>query len=126
MTESRLPGFHERSLDQRAATIAERLSNPSLKQLLGGQSLSLEIAEKLSENVVGVFGLPFSIATNFTVNGEDVLVPMSVEEPSVVAAASFGAKLVRAGGGFTSSADEPLMIGQVELRDVPDLVAAEA
>jgi hydroxymethylglutaryl-CoA reductase len=125
MSESRLPGFHEKSLSERAKTIAERVPE-SMREILANQSLPLEVAEKLSENVVGVFGLPLSVATNFIINGEEILVPMSVEEPSVVAAASFGAKLARAGGGFTASADEALMIGQIELRNIPDIVAAES
>ena len=72
------------------------------------------------ENAVGVFGLPLGIAANFLVNGKDVLVPMVTEEPSVVAAASNAARLVRAGGGFTADADPSLMIGQIQLIDVPD------
>jgi hydroxymethylglutaryl-CoA reductase len=124
--ESRLPNFHEKTLLERAKLIAERIQDPELRQLLGGQSLSVEIAEKLSENVIGVLGFPLSIATNFIVNGEEILVPMSVEEPSVVAAASFGAKLARAGGGFFASTDDALMVGQIELRDIPNIVAAEA
>jgi hydroxymethylglutaryl-CoA reductase len=76
------------------------------------------------ENVIGVFALPLGIASNFRVNGRDVLVPMAIEEPSVVAGASFMAKLARAGGGFIASSDPPEMIGQIQLLDVPDLPAA--
>ena len=66
------------------------------------------------ENVVGVYGLPLGIAQNFIVNGREVLVPMVIEEPSVVAGASFMARLARAGGGFFASADQPEMIGQMK------------
>src|SRR5262245_63984103 len=67
------------------------------------------------ENVVGTFNLPLGVATNFQINGRDVLIPMVVEEPSIVAGASYAAKLVRAGGGFQANSTAPLMIGQVQL-----------
>ena len=76
------------------------------------------------ENVVGVHALPLGIALNFRVNGRDVLVPMVIEEPSVVAGASFMAKLARAGGGFQAQTTAPEMIGQMQVLDVPDLPAA--
>jgi hydroxymethylglutaryl-CoA reductase len=73
------------------------------------------------ENVVGIYPLPLGIALNFVVNGRDVLVPMVVEEPSVVAGASFMAKLARSGGGFKAETTEPEMIGQIQVLDVPEL-----
>ena len=76
------------------------------------------------ENAVGIFGLPLGIGLNFVVNGRDVLVPMAIEEPSVVAGASFMAKLARAGGGFTASMSAPEMIGQMQVLDVTDLMTA--
>ena len=76
------------------------------------------------ENAVGTFGFPLGIATNFLVNGRDVLVPMAIEEPSVVAGASFAAKLAREGGGFTCSSSEPLMISQIQILDLADPHAA--
>ena len=103
------------SADQAAATDA-------LLRSLGG--LSLEQADKMVENVVGAYALPLGIATNFVVNGRDVLVPMVIEEPSVVAGASFAARLARAGGGFHAEATEPLMIGQMQVLDVTDLAQA--
>ena len=78
------------------------------------------------ENAIGVFGLPLGIARNFLVNGKDVLVPMVIEEPSVIAGASFMAKLARAGGGFTAQADAPEMIGQLQLLDVKDFDSCQA
>ncbi|HEU5013649.1 MAG TPA: hydroxymethylglutaryl-CoA reductase, degradative, partial [Roseiflexaceae bacterium] len=78
------------------------------------------------ENVVGTFNLPLGVATNFLINSKDYLIPMVVEEPSIVAGASFAAKLVREGGGFQTSSTEPLMIGQVQLVNVPDHEAARA
>ncbi|MFQ5578107.1 MAG: hydroxymethylglutaryl-CoA reductase, degradative, partial [Anaerolineae bacterium] len=87
-------------------------------------ALSPEQANAMIENVVGLYNLPLGIATNFRLNGEDALVPMAVEEPSVVAGVSYAAKLARAGGGFITRSSEPLMIGQVQVLDVPDLEAA--
>jgi hydroxymethylglutaryl-CoA reductase len=77
-------------------------------------------ADKIIENVVGTFALPFALALNVKVNGTDFIVPMVVEEPSVVAAASNAARMIREGGGFTAEADDPVMIAQVQLDDVPD------
>src|SRR5262249_37710702 len=77
------------------------------------------------ENVVGVYGLPLGIGLNFQLNGKDFLVPMCVEEPSVVAAASNAAKMIRAGGGFLAEADDPIMISQVQLTNVRDTVHAK-
>ena len=126
-TSSRLPGFYQLSVAQRLDRVADAvaLSEEDRTTLRQG-GLSLALADSLVENVVGLHSLPLAVAPNFTINGRDVLVPMVVEEPSVVAAASHAARLVRDGGGFTASHDEPLMIGQVQLLDVPDLDAAEA
>jgi len=93
-------------------------------QALSRGGLSIELANRLIENVVGVHGLPLGIAPNFQINGRDYLIPMAIEEPSVVAAASHAAKLVRDAGGFTASADPPMMIGQVQLVDLKDVDAA--
>lgn len=93
---------------------------------LAAGGLSLQQAEQLIENVIGRFGLPFAVATNFTINNRDCLVPMVIEEPSVVAACSFAAKLFREAGGFQTDSDEPVMIGQIQLLDLDDLRAAEA
>ncbi|MFP3855106.1 MAG: 3-hydroxy-3-methylglutaryl-CoA reductase, partial [Anaerolineales bacterium] len=99
---SRIPGFYNLELADRAKEIAEaaQLDPETQGALFGSAGLTVEAADHMIENVVGVFGLPLGIALNFQVNGEDVLVPMAVEEPSVVAGASFMAKLAREGGGF--------------------------
>lgn len=83
-------------------------------------SLSLDLADCMIENVVGVFPLPLGVAVNFLVNGNDYLIPMAIEEPSVVAAASYAAKMVRDGGGFHTSSTPPIMIGQVQVVGVRD------
>jgi hydroxymethylglutaryl-CoA reductase len=88
--------------------------------------LSLDSADHMIENVVGSYSLPLGIALNFQINGRDVLVPMAIEEPSVVAGASFMAKLAREGGGFESHNSPPEMIGQLQLLDVASLDAARA
>jgi hydroxymethylglutaryl-CoA reductase len=126
MTSSRIPGFYNLSLADRRAELLKRgwLTAGDLAALTGEAGLDADQADHMIENVAGVFGLPLGIALNFVVNGREVLVPMAIEEPSVVAGASYMAKLARAGGGFTAQADPPEMIGQIQLLSVPDLVAA--
>ncbi len=123
---SRLPGFYKLAVSERADAVAAAagLSPEELAVLTGETPLTPELADKLIENVVGVFGLPLGIAANFLVNGREVLVPMVIEEPSVVAAASHMARLARAGGGFHATSSEPEMIGQVQMLDLDDLDAA--
>jgi hydroxymethylglutaryl-CoA reductase len=115
---SRLGGFYQLNPSERLQAIKsfDGLCDEDLRQLQGGSGvLTIERADKMIENVVGTFDLPLGIATNFQINGRDVLIPMVVEEPSIVAGASYAAKLVRAGGGFQASSTVPLMIGQVQL-----------
>ncbi len=118
---SRLPGFHKLSLRERLLKLKEiaQLSEDDIKLLTREGPLPLEIADKMIENVVGTFALPFAIATNFLINGKDYLIPMVIEEPSVVAAASNGAKMTREGGGIKAQATESLMISQIQLVKVP-------
>ena len=113
---SRISGFYKLSVDDRRAEIKKQAvltaeEDESLKE--GG--ITLDHANRMIENVVGKFSLPFGIATNFQINGRDYLIPMVSEEPSVVAAASNAAKMARDGGGFKAESTEPLMIGQVQL-----------
>ena len=123
---SRLPGFYKRSLTERAAIVAQwaDLNSQEQSALLGIGGLNAAQADNMIENAVGVHALPLGIATNFLVNGEDYLVPMAIEEPSVVAAVSNAARLFRAGGGFNTSSDEPIMIGQVQVLDLADVYVA--
>ena len=95
---------------------------------LGQEDLALTVdrADRMIENVIGVHGLPLGIATNFTINGRDYLIPMAIEEPSVVAGASYAARLVRSGGGFHTASDEPRMIGQIQVLDLDDARAARS
>ncbi|MGD8822113.1 MAG: hypothetical protein PVG63_03345, partial [Anaerolineales bacterium] len=97
---SRLPGFYKLDLGERLQMLSRKtkLDSHHLADLAGQDALMPEAADKMIENVVGVFGLPLGIATNFIVNGREVLVPMAVEEPSIVAGASYMARLARDGG----------------------------
>lgn len=106
----------------RVAEFAKLTENEAnlLRLSLAG-SLDPKTADGMVENVIGTYALPLGLATNFIVNGRELLVPMVTEEPSVVAAASNGAKMARAAGGFTAHASAPLMVGQIFLRGVKDL-----
>lgn len=123
---SRLPGFYRHSLAERAAVVAQwaGLSQDEQARLLGLAGLTPSQAEHMIENVVGVYALPLGIATNFLINGRDHLIPMVVEEPSIVAGVSYAAKLARDGGGFTTTADDPVMIGQIQVLDVENVYVA--
>ncbi|MDY7041635.1 MAG: hydroxymethylglutaryl-CoA reductase, degradative [Chloroflexota bacterium] len=92
--------------------------------LVGKKRLSVPQADHMIENLVGVHGLPLGIAVNFLINGRDYLIPMAIEEPSVVAGASFAARLVRAGGGFNVTSTPPEMIAQIQILDLADPWAA--
>ncbi len=119
--------FHQLDIKQRLARLASEsgLADDELAALSGQAGLSLEQADHMIENVVGTYALPLGIARHFLVNGREVSVPMVIEEPSVVAGASFMARLARAGGGFSASSSPPEMIGQMQLLDIPDADAAE-
>jgi hydroxymethylglutaryl-CoA reductase len=123
---SRLPGFYKRPLAERAAAVAQwaNLTAQEQSALLGIGGLNAAQADHMIENAVGVYALPLGVATNFLINGVDVLIPMAVEEPSVLAAVSNAARLFREGGGFTTSSDEPIMIGQIQMMDLRDLYVA--
>ncbi|MDF1512295.1 MAG: hydroxymethylglutaryl-CoA reductase, degradative [Anaerolineae bacterium] len=119
---SRLNGLYNRSLEARTDIVSElcQLSHDEKETLRTALGLGLEHADHMIENTIGLYTLPMGIATNFIVNEREVLVPMVIEEPSVVAGASLAAKLARSGGGFTADADDPLMIGQIQLVNVPN------
>ena len=127
MTKSELPGFYRLSMRERRERVAELCGIPidELRLLSGEHGLSEEQAEQMVENALGVMGMPFGLCVNLRMNGRDRLVPMAVEEPSVIAACSHAAKLLRAGGGLDVSVSAPLMVGQIQLLDVPDAARAE-
>jgi hydroxymethylglutaryl-CoA reductase len=123
---SRIPGFHKKSVKERQQILQALTSlDAAAVEDLNRGGIDLATADRMIENVVGLYSLPLGIATNFLINGREVLVPMAIEEPSVVAGASLAARLARDGGGFSAETGAPEMIGQIQVMDVPDADAAE-
>jgi hydroxymethylglutaryl-CoA reductase len=124
---SSISGFYKRSPKERLAIVKEfaGLSDEERAVLQNTGALPLDAADRMIENVVGAFPLPLGIGVNFLINNRDYLIPMAIEEPSVVAAASYAAKMVRDGGGFHTSSTPPVMIGQIQVVDVDDAEAAK-
>lgn len=122
---SRLPGFYKLPLAERVAVVAEWAGlTDDEAAVLAGDGLAPAQADLMIENALGTYALPLGVAANFQINGRDYLIPMAVEEPSVLAAVSHAAKLIRAGGGFQAESSEPVMIGQIQVLDLPDMMAA--
>ena len=122
---SRLPGFYDLSVEERAGRVAEWAGlDDDERTRLSDAGLATARADQMVENVVGIHALPLAIAPNFLINGRDYLIPMAIEEPSVVAAASYMARIVREAGGFEAGSTEPVMIGQMQVLDLPDPWAA--
>ncbi|HEX7046668.1 MAG TPA: hydroxymethylglutaryl-CoA reductase, degradative [Gammaproteobacteria bacterium] len=129
MDRSRIPSFYKLSVPERVRIMRERglLSNEDYLALSSGQhTLDVDSADKMIENVIGVMGLPVGLALNFLVNGKDYVVPLVVEEPSIVAALSSAAKTIRNAGGFETSSTDPILIGQVQVVEVPHIAKAQA
>ncbi|MCE7980768.1 MAG: hydroxymethylglutaryl-CoA reductase, degradative [Caldilinea sp. CFX5] len=122
---SRISGFYQKSVAERVALVAGWAALTAAEQAVLGDSLTVGQADKMIENVIGRYTLPLGIGVNFLINDRDYLIPMVVEEPSVVAAVSFAARLARTGGGFRTGSTEPVMIAQIQLLAVPDAMAAE-
>ena len=124
---SRVPGFYRLSVaERRRELIAREALSEDDVRILDGGGLDAETADRVVENVIGIYGLAFGLGLNFRVNDRDFLVPMVVEEPSVIAAASNAARMVRTGGGFVAEADDAVMTAQIEVLDVGDHDAARA
>jgi len=125
MGTSRIPGFYNLTIEERLtqAALAAGLKPEDLSAWTSG-GVGPESADHMVENVIGVHSLPLGLGLNFQINGRDVLVPMAIEEPSVVAGASFMAKLARAGGGFQTTSSAPLMIGQMQVLNITNLQEA--
>jgi hydroxymethylglutaryl-CoA reductase len=123
---SRFPGFYKVSVHERRILVGDATGADAdeIQRALDGGGLDAETADKFVENVLGTYSLPFGVALNVRVNGRDHVVPMVIEEPSVVAAASNAARMVRESGGFQASADPPNMIAQIQIHSVPDASAA--
>jgi hydroxymethylglutaryl-CoA reductase len=124
---SRIAGFYNLTIDERLRKMAElaELNEEEVKLLSKEGNLSLEIANRMVENVIGTMAYPFSVALNFLINGKEYLVPMVIEETSVVAAASNAAKMTRTKGGIFTESTDPVMIGQVQLMRVSDPFSAK-
>ncbi len=111
----RVRAVHERGL----------LTDSDVERLARGEAtLDINAADKMIENVIGVLGLPIGLGLNFLINGRDYVVPLVVEEPSIVAALSAAAKLARGAGGYAATASPPVLIGQIQVIDVPDMARA--
>ncbi len=123
---SEVPGFYRKSITERREFLRSwaELTPEELRSLEFPPGVDPSVIERMIENVVGVMPVPVGIATNFRINDRDYLVPMAIEEPSVVAAASNSAKAARAAGGFHAQTTEPVMIGQVQIVGVSDPAAA--
>jgi len=123
---SEIPGFYKRTVEERRQVVREwgNLTEAEARSYDIPPGIDRGILERMVENVIGAFPLPLGVATNFRINGADYLVPMAIEEPSVIAAASNSAKVTRATGGFRAQTSDPVMIGQIQVLDVVDPSAA--
>jgi hydroxymethylglutaryl-CoA reductase len=121
---SRIPGFYKLPPNERLKAVAEQVAVGSEEISQVERGLVLDQAEKMVENVIGMFQVPLGIATNFVIDGQEVLIPMATEEPSVIAAASNGARMARGGGGFLTSSTGPVMRAQIQATGIEDPFAA--
>src|SRR5690625_393007 len=127
MKSSRIPGFYKKTVEERKNLIKEKLSlsKQAVESLSADNALDIDIADKMIENVIGTFSLPLGLGLNFLINDKDYVIPMAVEEPSIVASASYMAKIVRDAGGFKTEATERVMIGQIQVVGCPDFQEAK-
>jgi len=121
---SKISGFYKLPVEKRIEFVKNFANLSDEETKLFSSCLDIEIADRMIENVLGTFELPLGIAVNFLINGKDYLIPMAIEESSVVAAASNAAKIARIHGGFKTEYSKPLMIGQIQLLEVDDVVDA--
>ncbi len=124
---SQISGFYKLNPKDRLELVKKfsDLTDEEVEALYKTGSLEMDQADRMIENVVGTFELPLGIAVNFQINGKDYLIPMAIEEPSVIAAASNAAKMARIKGGFQVSNTGPVMIGQIQLTNVKDPFGAK-
>ena len=114
---SQIPGFYKLPPKERLKILRDfaDLTEEEVSLLQNTGALSIDTADHMVENCIGVFPEPLGLAVNFQINGKDYLIPMATEEPSIIAAASYAAKMVREGGGFHTSSTAPIMIGQIQV-----------
>lgn len=124
---SRVPGLHKMNIDERVQVVKQFADLTDEEASLFGKSpqLGLDTADRMIENVIGAFELPIGLVPNMMVNGKEVLVPLVVEESSVVAALANAAKMTRSGGGYFTSSSDPVMIAQIQAVDISDPFAAK-
>jgi hydroxymethylglutaryl-CoA reductase len=124
---SQVSGFYKLSPEKRLQYVKDfaDLTDEETRILQSTGALEMELADRMIENVVGAFPLPLGIAMNFLINNRDYMIPMAIEEPSVVAAATYAAKMARKKGGFFTSSTDPVMIGQIQAVDIKDPFAAK-
>lgn len=124
---SAVTGFYSLGYNERLEIVKRfaNLSREEVSLLRNTGSLPSDVATRMIENVIGVIPIPLGIATNFLINNQDYLIPMAIEEPSVVAAASYAAKMIRSGGGFTTSSSPPCNIAQIQIVNLTDPVEAK-
>jgi hydroxymethylglutaryl-CoA reductase len=124
---SQVSGFYKLSPKERMKYVQDfaDLTDEEAEILQSTGALEMELADRMIENVVGAFSLPLGIAMNFQINKKDYMIPMAIEEPSVVAAATYAAKMARKKGGFFTSSTDPIMIGQIQAVDIRDPFAAK-
>jgi hydroxymethylglutaryl-CoA reductase len=124
---SQVSGFYKLTPKERLNYVKDfaKLTDQEAETLQSTSALDMELADRMIENVVGTFPLPLGIAMNFLINNKDYLIPLAIEEPSVVAAATYAAKMARAKGGFFTSSTDPVMIGQIQAVDIQDPFAAK-
>jgi hydroxymethylglutaryl-CoA reductase len=126
MKSSKISGFYKLSPKERLQKLKEfaNLTEEEAAMLSSTGAFKLEQADRMIENVVGTMEIPFGVATNFQINNKEYLIPMVIEEPSVVAAASNSAKMALGKGGFRASSDDPVMIGQIQITSLSDPLEA--
>ncbi|SET81533.1 3-hydroxy-3-methylglutaryl-coenzyme A reductase [Oceanobacillus limi] len=127
MSSSRIPGFYNKNVEERRELLAKqhKISDEELNILNTKEALPIGTADKMIENVIGTFPLPLGLGLNFLINGKEYVVPMAIEEPSVVASASYIAKIVREAGGFSTESTDRVMIGQIQVVGCSDFQAAK-
>ena len=124
---SQISGFYKLTPKERIKHLKDfaDLTDKEVEILQSTGALEMELANRMIENVVGTFSLPLGVAMNFLINKKDYMIPMAIEEPSVVAAATYAAKMAREKGGFFTSSTDPVMIGQIQAVDIKDPFAAK-
>jgi hydroxymethylglutaryl-CoA reductase len=128
LNSSEFAGFYKLTPRERLRFVAEfaHLDEAELDALAASNALNIDTANRMIENAIGVMPVPFGVAVNFLINGKDYLIPMAIEEPSVIAGASNAAKMARSKGGFQTSSTRPVMIGQIQVVGCADPEKARA